>query len=314
MGGGSKCNHCPLKYFNTMKGQDFTMKWFYIIVSLLMLILIITGCVIKIFGNHGFEGTGGSFDNTDHKAPKTIVSKEITSFEYSFSTSYLNEWHDRNIPYDSCTFKLTQEDDNVRCTGSAGGYTGFFALFDFEFLTSPSALDDLQTIIEKHDLAQVNGVNKYTRGIPENFASRLNVNYASGESIFAANNAGPILTAKASLDLYDFFLNLTKEVNGDLMYSDEEFRALYYMLNGRFETIDGKRALLFENFDVDVYENDNLLINVPYYLKEGKLYSRLTGDGSFAGYSFLKWRDDVLFAVGEDGTETEFVPVKAVME
>lgn len=285
------------------------MKWFYIIIPVLILGIILMSCSPNRIENSGREGTGGSYDYTDHNAPKTIVSKEITSFEYTFPTYHLNEYYGRKIPYmGQCTFNLVREEDGARCTGWGGGCTA--AIFRFEFLAPFSALDDLQVIIDKHELAKENGVDKGSIAIPEDNASCLSVKYASDESIYAADNTGPILTGEATIDLYDFFLALAKEADSDFIYSDEEFWELYYKLWGRFESADGKKALLFENYTVDIYEDEELIEHVSYYLQADMIYNSLSNEKNFASYEHFVWRDGKLFGIEKDGTEIEFFPVE----
>lgn len=122
----------------------------YLLIPILVLILILTGCIIgkgdgSMFSNN--VETGGSYNYTDKNAPKTIESKEITSFEVAFTTYDLNENHDRHIPYDPCQFNLVREGDGVQVSGNGGWGTGYFALYDFEFTADISALDELQAIL-----------------------------------------------------------------------------------------------------------------------------------------------------------------------
>lgn len=283
------------------------MKWFYIIILVLILSIQFISCGIDRGGDSGRGGTGGKYDYTNPKAPKTIASKEIIYFEYNFSTYDLNEDHERRIPYrQQCAFKLHREEDGVRCIGWGGGDTA--AIFNFEFVAPIFALDDLQVIIDKHDLAKVNGISIGGIGIPEDNASRLWVKYVSGESIYAEDNRGPILSGDATLDIYDFFLALAKEANKDFMYSEEEFWEIWNMLSGRSESADGKKALNFENYTVDIYEDDELIEHASYYLNGDMIYK--TGrDKSFSSYSHFIWRDGTLFGIEKVGTEIEFFPV-----
>ena len=279
------------------------MKWIY---TIMVAALLLKGCTAKPGSGNG--GTGGSFDHTNRNAPKTIASKQITSFEYRFNTGNLNQFHDRNIPYQGCTFRLVGEEDCARCTGCSAGYSGFFAMFNFEFLAPLSSLDDLQAIIDKHNLAKVNGVNKGFIGIVEDYTSRFEVKYESGESIFAYNNAGPVLSDKATMDLYDYFVALAKKGSNSFIYTDEEFRELHSALRGRFESRDGKKVLELRNFEVSVFEDERLIDDVPYYLEANTLYNRI-GE-TFTSYEYFVWGDGTLFGMGKDGTETEFIPEK----
>lgn len=280
------------------------MKWIYIIIPIVAVGLLLIGCKANRHPSQG--GTGGNFDHTNHNAPKTISSKQITSFEYTFNTSNLNQFYDRNIPYQGCTFCLVREEDGARCKGFSTGFSGYFAMFDFEFLAPLSSLDDLQVIIDEHNLAKVNGVNEGSIGIIEDYISRFQVKYESGESIFAYNNAGPVLSDQATIDLYDYFLSLGKKESKLFIYSDEEFWELHGVLWGRFASRDGKKALEFKDFAVSIYEDEELIDDTLYYIQADTLYNRL--DETFTSYEYFVWRDGTLSGIGKDGAEIEFFP------
>lgn len=196
------------------------MKWKAAVIPILALALITTGCGDKKTDDPWIDPPGSSYDYTDPDAPKTIESKEIISFEYEFPAADLNEQKDRDIPYEICTFTLTRETDNAICAGHSSGYAD--EVFDFEFSVPLSTLDDLQVIVDRHDLAQVNGIDKGIQGIPPFYATHLSVKYASGESIYASDNSAHVLPLDATAELYDFFLALAKAKDSSLMYSDEE--------------------------------------------------------------------------------------------
>lgn len=284
------------------------MRWFYMIIPIIVVGLLLKGCTAKKPGDPGRGETGGSFDHTNHNAPKTITSKQIASFEYTFNTSNLNQFHDRNIPYQGCTFRLEREVDGARYTGVSGGFAGYFAMFNFEFLAPSSSLDDLQIIIDKHNLARVNGVYKGSIGIVEDCTSRLEVKYESGERIFAYDNGGPVLPDVATIELYDYFVTLAKNEKSNLVYSDEEFWELHGVLWGRFKSGDGRKALELQNFEVSIYENEELIDGTLYYIEADKLCNRL--DETFTFYKHFVLRNGTLFGVGLDGTEIEFTPEK----
>ena len=125
------------------------MKLFYNLIPILLITLLVTGCSFIRDKIPGMQGTGGSYDYSNPKAPKTIKSKDIESFEYSFATYGINENQDRNIPYERCSFSLEVDEEGVLCKGWGGGYRG--GNFKFEFITDSSALQDLQAIIDKRE-------------------------------------------------------------------------------------------------------------------------------------------------------------------
>ncbi len=190
------------------------MKILYILIPLLILSTIFFGCVFfRNLNDFGFSGTGGSYDYSKRFAPKTIKSKEITSFEYKFPISGLGEWNTRKIRLTRCDFTLIRNGEKAQCTG-IGEYHSEIK-FDFDFNTDSSALEKLQVLVDEHNLARENGIDKGKYGIREGYDSRLRIIYASGEKIFAADNSGSVLSDQANIDIYDFFMDLAREA-GDI--------------------------------------------------------------------------------------------------
>ena len=290
------------------------MKWLYVTVLILALSLVLAGCVFKKNGYHGNNYTGGSYDYTNKKAPKTIDSKDISFFEYSFITHPIREYEGRDLPYmDRCTFSLKRGKNGALCKGS-GGEDGF-AVFDFEFIAPLAALDDLQVIVDEYKLAGINGEVRGAIAIPEGLGACLDVSYESEENIYAESNTGPILDSKADLALYDFFFALAKEADSGYMYSDEEFQEIISKLWGyftRFESIDGKKAVVFDGYHISVFENGEPIEDVYAYINADKIYN-IYFDESLGPYKYLEWRDGILFGIQKDDSEIEFYSVNESM-
>lgn len=279
------------------------MKWFYLAIIIIFVLSII---LMSCKADSGREGTGGSYDYSNPKAPKTIVSTEITSFEYTFVTDVLNQWYSRNIPYRRCTFSLVREEDGARCIGS--GYSDSDASFDFAFLAPLAALDDLQALVHEHNLAQVNGINKGAIAIPEEFlATRLKVRYASGETISASDNSGPILNGANDTDIYDFFMTLAQELDSDFVLEHENFWEPHKVLQGRLESEDGTKALVFDTKEVSIFEDGELIECVRYYVSRDKVLRSGIGK-NFVLYRHFYWSDNALRGDRRDGGSIKFVP------
>lgn len=192
------------------------MKVLFIIIPLLVLGLILFGCCTRRGGGSGTGGTGTggtgtAYDYSNRWAAKVIRSKEINSFKYEFSISGLGRWEEKKLRYSYCLFSLTREGEEAHCTGMGTWHSE--TEFEFDFRTGLSALDELQKIIDTHEIAKVNGTDKGSEGIPAFVGSWLEVDYASGERIFAANNKGPILSDAANIDIHDFFMELAGSNN-----------------------------------------------------------------------------------------------------
>ena len=63
----------------------------------------------------------------------------------------------------------------------------------------------MQTLVAIYDLAQHNGHAYTVAGIPNEYGAQLNVQYASGESIYANDNQDNFLTPKAMNELLKLF-------------------------------------------------------------------------------------------------------------
>ena len=134
------------------------------------------------------EIDGGVKDSTDPNAPKTIKSTEITRFSCWFST----------IP-DADPGVLGNR--IVQLTAERKGDT-VYGVYDVrseggvkrEFTAPASFMDELQGIAEMFDLAQHNGYSYHVSGIPNEFGATLDVEYASGEKIYASDNQDNFLS------------------------------------------------------------------------------------------------------------------------
>ncbi len=122
---------------------------------------------------------GGVTDNTDRKAPKTIVSKDITAF--SASMYLLGRWSgpDENMLYD---FEIKKNEDGklFACEKTTGIKAG----------ADKTLLSGLQKVIDDEKLAEQNGLWRVTAGLPPEFQEiSFSAEYASGATLrFTCNN------------------------------------------------------------------------------------------------------------------------------
>ena len=123
---------------------------------------------------------GGVTDRTDRTAPKVIKSKEITAF----STSFL--LRDETSPHDAIehwSFTVKKEASG-RIAIEAGNGTTVQA--------DDALLAELQQVIDRFDLAALNGTDRVIAGLPPMFGPcRMSVDYASGERLHFQRNSRP---------------------------------------------------------------------------------------------------------------------------
>ena len=74
-----------------------------------------------------------------------------------------------------------------------------------------SFLEALQEVVSRHDLAAHNGFVHTVSGLPEMYGARLDIRYASGESIYAHDNQSCFLALEAMLDLSALFMAQNEE-------------------------------------------------------------------------------------------------------
>ena len=148
----------------------------------------------------GMEPTpcGGTEDYSNKSAPKVIQSKDITSFSYQFENrgrvpiirsrggDFISVYNNSGLR-GRCGFTLTRNgekaDFSVSCSGENGS-----SPFKSSGTVGKEALDELQTIIDKHDVARLNGFYKRNSALGNYFS--LRINYDSGESISADGEGG----------------------------------------------------------------------------------------------------------------------------
>jgi len=158
---------------------------------------------------------GGWTDSTNPNAPKVILSTELSSFSCEiWLYGYPEDWPWVTIP--SCILTARRDGDTVLCERN-----------DETFTAEPAFLEELQEIVARYDLAQYNGIDRETHGLPENFGVTLRADYASGETIFASDNTLSFLPADAVRALTKLFglepsyTSITPEEAIDLMNGEE---------------------------------------------------------------------------------------------
>lgn len=144
--------------------------------------------------------TGQVTDNTDPNAPKTVSSTEITQFYCYFSTTTMAE----PGTLGNSRFTMSAKKDGDTVTGSL--QIDGMREFSREFAADASFMEELQSVgYEMFEMAQYNGISHHVAGLPEDFGATLDVQYASGESIYAADNQDNFLSFGLMSALVDLF-------------------------------------------------------------------------------------------------------------
>ncbi len=138
---------------------------------------------------------GGTSDHTDYHAPHVIHSRIIKEFAVGFAFNavstlpsrrgmYVAVNSDRPTGHYEMAIMRTGEGKalfSARCSGHAN-------VFDIKKELPASVLDDMQALLEKHEVAKLNGF--YKRNSARGHGFNLKVLYASGETISAGAEGG----------------------------------------------------------------------------------------------------------------------------
>lgn len=174
------------------------MKWYFFMPVFLAAaaFLFLAGC--RKNQRKTDEIDGGVVHNVITDAPKQIESTQIVFFSCEFST-----------------LDRMQEDTEI-----AGHYFvlyadpngGFWESRNREdiypkrcFVPNQAFFVELQQIVSQYDLAQYNGQHYTVSGLPPHLGIKLNIRYASGESISASDNQSCFLPLEAMEALVRLF-------------------------------------------------------------------------------------------------------------
>lgn len=172
------------------------MKIFLVIIVIICIgaAALLTGCKQKPIDPPTEDIiTGGKKDNTDPDAPKEIRSDELISFETDF-------FRNSDFVYEKergYRFKLKKTEGDVYVI--AEGYDDVL-----KCETDGAFAAKLQQLLREYDLISLNGIDKQTYGLPEEYGPYwLSAEYASGEKLYFSMDGDPNAAwTSAVLDLF----------------------------------------------------------------------------------------------------------------
>lgn len=145
---------------------------------------------------------GGVVSNqSGNKAPKVIESNKIVEFNCDFSL--ISDMEPGELQNNTYRLSAVIKDNVV--TGSIKWHDHYGTGNSYSFETDSTFMTKLQKIISKHNLAKHNGYCHVVSGLPDMYGSSLNVEYASGESIYAHDNQDCFLNYEAMNELVSLF-------------------------------------------------------------------------------------------------------------
>ena len=172
---------------------------------------------------------GGRHESQLEGYSEEIKSKDIIEFEYAGTKAYLY---------------AKKEDNKLLLTARGGSSSGrrdgtYFKirLENDDF----SILEDLQKVIEEHNIIRGNGHCVHVDGLPDGIGDRLSVEYKSGEKIYKESNQSLTISFDAADAIYDVFqkyvqkygLDFTSKGSNQQLYDDADEDYLQGTWNGK---------------------------------------------------------------------------------
>jgi len=181
---------------------------------------------------------GGTDAYLDKKAPNTIVSEDMISFDVTSALGYSQEQFPEPYgkmgyvsafaePAGEGTFVFLSKGDVPRRLAEK---TKSWAVI------KKNVFPELDRIVRENDIAKNNGFHSTTHGLPENFGGGIYIEYASGEKISISDNQSPVLSVKTAVEIARFFDEALKSERVELpdVSSVKEIRFSEERKNGGF--------------------------------------------------------------------------------
>lgn len=189
------------------------MKWLFIGIGIVLAAAGILTAV-KMYRDTIPEETddidGGVVRHNDGAdAPKVIESTEIVEFICEFSL--LTTFEPGELGNNDYELRASLKDGVVEGSFQKWGRDSSENGNDFTFESDSSFMTKLQEIVSKHDLVRHNGYTHTVSGLPHMYGAKLDIRYASDESIYAYNNQDCFLSYDAMHDLAALFHSMNEQ-------------------------------------------------------------------------------------------------------
>ena len=174
---------------------------------ILLMIMGFSGCGLPVRETDDIDG-GVKTYNSGENSPKIIESSEIVSFECEFSLIAAVLEEESELSGRIYTLDAKQDNGTVKC--KIDWYGREDSSVPREFSADISFMKNLQAIVEKYDFAQYNGYESVVSGLPHMYGAKLDIKYASEESIYAYDNQDCFIPFDAMNELVELF-NITEK-------------------------------------------------------------------------------------------------------
>lgn len=174
-----------------------------ILISIILLMTMgFSGCRLPVRETDDIDG-GVKTYNSGEDSPKVIESTEIVSFECEFSLIAAVLEEESELAGRIYTLDADMDNGAVKC--KIDWYGRESSSVPREFTADASFMKKLQGIVEKYDFAQHNGYESVVSGLPHMYGAKLDIRYASGESIYAYDNQDCFISFDAMKELVELF-------------------------------------------------------------------------------------------------------------
>ena len=167
------------------------MKAWIIGVLASILLGVAVGTPVCFAADEEVEEDGGTRDNSvRHTSPVVISSTEISSFRlrFQFSVDYDEPALRERYPWGWYDFRLERTGDSALCHLEYWRDGGQSRKADFP--VKGDALARLDALLKEHDVAQIDGHSMWNSALGD--FMNLEVNYESGEQIYASGEGGGV--------------------------------------------------------------------------------------------------------------------------
>ena len=301
---------------------------------------VLAGLMAVIWGAQAAEDgnveCGGTDRHQDPHAPRTIVSRQIVSFE--LTTFEPQEYHflftDNGLeelgePVTATYLSLKRQADGSLEISARGGSLEAMnqevrdgSVFAVNFTTPDRGYTArLQDLVTRFDMIRNNGLTDVTYGLPSGDGNILRVDYDSGEYIFR-HDSGRILEYDAAFAVFDLFRSMARDQGLDFttrgsnvtVYDDATEEFLQGIWEGKHLGVPCRAE--FSGRHVRIYRSGRLTDDTDYVIREGKIIPADQGEPggrlvTFQGVSVL-WKKDGSTLKGYSGNRVSKLEMRRI--
>ncbi len=157
---------------------------------------------LSVYNTDDIDGGVKTYCSGDD-SPKVIESTEIIRFECEVSLYTIILEQKSALVGRKYKLSAALENGNIKCRIKWHDRLGVGELYDFT--TDVLFMINIQKIVSKYNLARFNGYISKVSGLPDMYGAKLDITYASNETIYAYNNQDMFIPFEAVGKLVELF-------------------------------------------------------------------------------------------------------------